>query len=167
MLTHSSIRIGDRARFPLGRLGDTATYRHSFEAVAFRSGAIVARRLADGCTREVSDRWWQEYALEYRRPVPRELQERRRLPLPHLNTDRGRPGFYVSIQHAHKPGAYILAAGPFSYPGDADRLVRSVRAYIDQKYGSTREWWDMRIGTCKAPDGSKDGRFNQEVGITC
>ena len=163
MLSHPSIKIGDRARFPPGRLGDADVYRHSFEAIAFtRDGLIRARRLCDGVTRELSITWWERYTLDDR---PKRQTERKRLPLPRLNVDRAREGFYVSIKHAHKPGAYILAAGPFSYPGDADRMVTRVKAHVDRTYGSTREWWDMRFGTCKVQDGSRDGKFNQELGL--
>ena len=72
---------------------------------------------------------------------------------------------YVSILHQHRPGQYVLAAGPFSYPGDAARLVPRVRYIVDREYGSTREWWDLLVGTCKAMDGMRDGRWNQELGL--
>jgi hypothetical protein len=163
MLTHHRFKVGDRARFPLARLGDEQTYRHGFELIAFRPGIIVARRLADGMVREVSDYWWSTYALKDRpNRVP---PARPSLPLPPLNTDRARPGFYVSILHAHKPGAYILAAGPFSYPGDAKRLLTPVRLLVNRQYGDAREWWDLSYGVCRTETGERNGRFNQELGL--
>lgn len=163
MLTHPSIRIGDVAQFPIGRLGDREISRRRWEAIAFRPGIVMARRRHDGITRELADHWWRQYAHDWR---PACYAERRSLPLPRLNADRTRPGFYVSVQHARKPGAYVLAAGPFSYPGDAARVVAKVRAMLTREYGDTREWWDLQVGTCKVEDGTRDGKWNREFELT-
>ena len=163
MLTHPSIRIGDRARFPLGRLGDERVYPRSWEAIAFRNGCVVARRLHDGYTREVAIYWWERYTLDER---PRARQtERRRLPLPRLNVDRSRPGFYVSARSSDGR-QYVLCAGPFSYPGDAARVELRVRRYIAEHYGQQYDRGEIAIGVCRVETGERDGRFNAEIGVS-
>lgn len=166
MLTHPCIHIGDTARFPLGRLGlDEPVYRHRWEAVAFtHDGCIVCRRLHDGIERTLSFTWWDRYTLDERQA---KINVPEPLPLPKLNADRTKPGFYASVREHNGPNArYILAAGPFSYPGDADRLTRAVRHKVNQDYGSTPQWWDLATGTCRVEDGTKDGIWNRELGVT-
>ena len=57
-------RIGDRARFPLRKLGNAETYRHPWEVVAFYPDGwtMQIRRLADGITRIIGLHWWATYA---------------------------------------------------------------------------------------------------------
>jgi hypothetical protein len=168
MLLNVCIRVGDFARFPLGRLGDEDVYRHRWIAESFTlDGCVVARRLSDGVRRTVSIHWWRHYALDYRAlSRDRALPVARALPLPRLNADLAREGFYVSILSDDHPGRHILAAGPFSYPGDADRMVRKVRTFIDHGgYLNGRAWWSIRVGTCKVDNGRIAGRWNHELGL--
>lgn len=162
MLTNPAICIGDTARFPLGRLGDDDTYRHRWMVESFAlDGCVTVRRLADGARRTMAAHWFERYTLDER---PRARVERRALPLPRLNSDRARPGFYVSVRHVDHT-RHVLAAGPFSYPGDAERCVRAVRVIVNRDHGASRDWWSLSIGTCKAPDGALDGRWNSELGL--
>lgn len=161
MLTHHEIKIGDTARFPLGRLGDDEVYRYRWEAIAFRNGLVVARRLHDGVTRELSAHWWHRYTLDYR---PRKtVSLPRRLPPPKLNADRSKPGFYVSaIDSGPSKRGHVLLAGPFSYPGDARRVESRCRHLLSVKYPGE---FNAAIGCCKLDHSTRDGAWNTELGL--
>lgn len=162
MLMHPDVKIGDMARFPLGRLGDETVYRRRWMAVAFTRGLVVAKRLHDGITRTVAVHWWAQYTLDYRRKGSLPTVDYTKLPPPTLNTDRSKPGFYVSAIDPRKTGRYTLLAGPFSYPGDAHRIETKVRFIADKKHPNTHH---VPFGVCRVETGEKDGRWNAELGL--
>lgn len=139
MLTHSTIRIGDTAKFPLGRLGDVEVYRHRWAVWGFtRDGAVIARRLADGCEKTISVTWWERYAIDAR-PAPRRGAEdaasatraarlaalrARRVQDARHQTDPTQPGYYVSAIRG--PQAVALL-GPFADHYSALQLVETAR----------------------------------------
>jgi hypothetical protein len=62
------IRIGDVARFPLGRLGDAQAYNRTWEAIAFPAErsmrhCVIVRRRHDGLEKCIAQHWFVTYAL--------------------------------------------------------------------------------------------------------
>ena len=165
MLTHLTVRIGDRARFPLTRLyRDDPPYNRDWAVWAFtRDGLIIVRRRHDGLERIVNMSHWAHWAIdEPRHAIPGE--PRRALPRPPLNADRTRPGFYVSARQSSGK-AYVLLAGPFDNPSDARRWEPKARHYVASMYEREYDSGEIAIGVCRAEDGQRDGRFNRELEV--
>lgn len=171
MLTHPQIRLGDVARFPLGRLdSDEPVYRRRWAVVAFARDAVIVRRLHDGREKVISARWVEQYRLNEPKPqtpidaktacqAGRAALHARRLANAHAHqqTDLSQPSYYVS---ARKGPRHVLLLGPFVDHYSALSLVRDawpiVRRYEDP-------WAEVAVGTCKVSDGRIVGKFNAEV----
>lgn len=173
------IRIGDTARFPLGRLGDEQVYRYRWAVDAFtRDGCVIVRRLHDGITRTLAAaRWFEKYGLEERyvryseqearkdarRQAARQLAERRQAAerssarRAKLQTDPTQPGFYVS---ARKGPKYALLLGPFVDHGTALRMVEQVWPIV-REYDDP--FAEVGVGTCRTETSEREGKFNGRI----
>lgn len=166
------IRVGDLARFPLGRLGEETVYPRSFEVVAFQPSIVILRRLHDGLERRVSTFWCERYALENRPTIADEsFEERRQSQVAGLErirrskiagaahqTDPSKPGYYVS---ARKGPSHRLLLGPFADHYSALQLVRIARQVCDRKYDDP--YCEVSYGTCRAETSERAGLLNSDV----
>jgi hypothetical protein len=64
---HRRIRVADRARLPLDRLGSDDVYRHTWAVESFPGPAGLRHcvnivRLADGLRKTIAAHWWTRYA---------------------------------------------------------------------------------------------------------
>lgn len=170
------IRIGDTARFPLGRLGDETVYRHLFEVTAFRQdGCIVLARRHDGFTRTIARYWFEKYrtlesqsAYYDRKPhagnetiahgTALDQLRARRLQTVRLQTDPTVPGFYVSaLERGGSTGRYALLLGPFVDHYTALQFTRLGHELV-RPYDAG--WNDIAVGTCKVASSACQGKFN-------
>lgn len=169
-LANPYIRVGNTARFPLGKLGDEQVYRYRWAVTAFKTdGSIVVRRLHDGIERTISARWFEQYRTEERRSALADdgsRQERRKAGLAQLRarrltaplqTDPTQPGFYVS---AIKGKQYALLLGPFVSLYDARQLVQAVWPIV-REYDDP--WCEVGVGTCRVEESRVQGKFNQRL----
>lgn len=163
----NKIRIGDTARFPLGRLGSDDVYRHRFEVYAFtRDGCAIVRRLHDGLTRTVSMHWLERYLTDdcYRSAraddsaiaIGLETMRASRVANVRRQLDPSQPGFYVSARHGQR---FALLLGPFTSLYDA-RQLEPIARRLAQPYDTYCEY---AYGTCRAETSERVGKFNPQV----
>lgn len=174
------LRVGDTLRFPIGRLGDENVYRHRFEIVAFRTGVVETRRLADGMTRTVSTFWADKYLTDdcSRHPImadeasearkdarqaglarirqARLSQARSEFWRIHGATDQS--GYYVTAKRGEQ---YAPLLGPFACLYTAEQLVHLARRKADTD--GFNPYGDIGFGCAKFEQATRAGRFNHDI----
>ena len=70
------------------------------------------------------------------------------------------PCYYVSVIDGNKSN---VLAGPFKTHGEAKTMVDKARNAA-QEYGDPKAWF-YAYGTCKTPNGYRDGILNLQLGI--
>lgn len=73
------------------------------------------------------------------------------------------PCYYADVR---KDSATIMLAGPFRTKAEADAMLEPAREIARKKYEQTDPHWPWyAFGTCKAPNGHREGVLNAELGL--
>ena len=168
------VRIGDTARFPLGRLfADEPAYRRRWAIVAFtRHLEPIVARLNDGLTKTVSISAWDRYADDPRVTIADDESEARR-DARASGLARVRAGILAALAWVHPldvsgPGFYVSARrgedwapllGPFVDHYSALQVVEFARRFS----APFDPYHDIGYGTCQTSPCRRSGRFNADL----